>query len=346
MVRGRGLRARPGSPARGRGRHHDLQRAVQRLAQPLGRRPAHDAHRDALRPLPVCRRAVVQHSIRPGRHRHGARVPLGRSRAGPRRAALSRRHAGRLGLAGERRAARQDPARGPRRRDGGHGRGPVRALLRQLDSATPLFVVLAGAFLERTGDVGFARELWPHVERALGWIDAHGDVDGDGFVEYSRRSARGLVQQGWKDSQDPCSTAMVLWPRGRSRSARCRRSCSPPGSRLRASPRPWKSPRARAGSARAREGTQAALRGGFLERGARHLRARARRAEAPLRSPDLERGPMPVRRHRSPERAALRRRACSTTRPSRAGASVRSRRRARTGRCPTTTARSGRTTTR
>jgi glycogen debranching enzyme len=68
--------------------------------------------------------------------------------------------------------------------------------------ATPLFVVLAGAFLERTGDVGFARELWPHVERALGWIDAHGDVDGDGFVEYSRRSARGLVQQGWKDSQD------------------------------------------------------------------------------------------------------------------------------------------------
>jgi glycogen debranching enzyme len=44
--------------------------------------------------------------------------------------------------------------------------------------------------------------LWPHVERALEWIDRYGDRDGDGFVEYSRRSATGLVQQGWKDSQD------------------------------------------------------------------------------------------------------------------------------------------------
>src|SRR5262249_13027236 len=44
--------------------------------------------------------------------------------------------------------------------------------------------------------------MWPHVERALEWIDRYGDLDNDGFVEYSRRSAAGLVQQGWKDSQD------------------------------------------------------------------------------------------------------------------------------------------------
>ena len=44
--------------------------------------------------------------------------------------------------------------------------------------------------------------LWPNLERALHWIDIYGDSDGDGFVEYSRRSKDGLVQQGWKDSND------------------------------------------------------------------------------------------------------------------------------------------------
>ncbi len=68
--------------------------------------------------------------------------------------------------------------------------------------ATPLFVVLAGAYLERTGDTAFARSIWPHVERALAWIDTGGDPDGDGFVEYARRSSQGLIQQGWKDSSD------------------------------------------------------------------------------------------------------------------------------------------------
>ena len=68
--------------------------------------------------------------------------------------------------------------------------------------ATPLFIVLAGAYFERTGDRAFIASLWPHVERALEWIDRHGDRDGDGFVEYGRRSPTGLVQQGWKDSQD------------------------------------------------------------------------------------------------------------------------------------------------
>src|SRR5712692_1918436 len=68
--------------------------------------------------------------------------------------------------------------------------------------STPLFVMLAGAYYERTGDRIFVESLWPHVEAALAWIDNYGDEDGDGFVEYSRRSANGLVQQGWKDSSD------------------------------------------------------------------------------------------------------------------------------------------------
>jgi len=68
--------------------------------------------------------------------------------------------------------------------------------------ATPLFVMLAGAYYDRTGDRKFLEQIWPHVERALHWIDKFGDPDGDGFVEYSRRSKNGLVQQGWKDSND------------------------------------------------------------------------------------------------------------------------------------------------
>lgn len=68
--------------------------------------------------------------------------------------------------------------------------------------ATPLFVLLAGAYCERTGDLAAISALWPNVEAALRWIDAYGDRDGDGFVEYQRRSADGLIHQGWKDSDD------------------------------------------------------------------------------------------------------------------------------------------------
>jgi glycogen debranching enzyme len=68
--------------------------------------------------------------------------------------------------------------------------------------ATPLFVVLAGAYWRRTGDLAFIDSIWPNVERALAWIDDYGDLDGDGFVEYSRRSSNGLTAQGWKDSVD------------------------------------------------------------------------------------------------------------------------------------------------
>jgi glycogen debranching enzyme len=68
--------------------------------------------------------------------------------------------------------------------------------------ATPLFIMLAGAYYERTGDQVFITQIWPNIELALQWIDRAGDLDGDGFVEYSRRSKEGLIHQGWKDSQD------------------------------------------------------------------------------------------------------------------------------------------------
>lgn len=68
--------------------------------------------------------------------------------------------------------------------------------------ATPLFVLLAGLYLERTGDIQTIAELWPNVEAALAWIDGPGDPDRDGFVEYKRASEQGLANQGWKDSHD------------------------------------------------------------------------------------------------------------------------------------------------
>jgi glycogen debranching enzyme len=68
--------------------------------------------------------------------------------------------------------------------------------------STPLFVMLAGAYFQRTGDQSLVKEIWPNVQHALQWIDTYGDLDGSGFVQYQQRASKGLVQQGWKDSQD------------------------------------------------------------------------------------------------------------------------------------------------
>ncbi|HXJ66922.1 MAG TPA: amylo-alpha-1,6-glucosidase [Actinomycetota bacterium] len=68
--------------------------------------------------------------------------------------------------------------------------------------STPWFLILAAQYLRWTGDVTFARELEPAIDAALGWIDHHGDADGDGLVEYVRRSPGGIRNQGWKDSVD------------------------------------------------------------------------------------------------------------------------------------------------
>lgn len=68
--------------------------------------------------------------------------------------------------------------------------------------ATPLFLVLMGEYYDWTADLQLMRELLPHADRALQWIDEYGDVDGDGFVEYWKYTERGILHQGWKDSLD------------------------------------------------------------------------------------------------------------------------------------------------
>jgi glycogen debranching enzyme len=81
------------------------------------------------------------------------------------------------------------------------GEVPFRRYYGSVDS-TPLFVTLAGAYLARTGDIDLLHQLWPNILAALEWIEDHGDRDHDGFVEYGRRAAGGLINQGWKDSED------------------------------------------------------------------------------------------------------------------------------------------------
>ena len=68
--------------------------------------------------------------------------------------------------------------------------------------ATPLFVALAGQYWQRTRDRATVEALWPAVRAALDWMARYGDRNGDGFIDYGRRSDRGLRNQGWKDSED------------------------------------------------------------------------------------------------------------------------------------------------
>src|ERR671932_1000448 len=68
--------------------------------------------------------------------------------------------------------------------------------------ATPLWLVLLSEVWRWTDDAALVRDLKQPALRALEWIDRYGDLDGDGFVEYRRRSERGLHNQSWKDSDD------------------------------------------------------------------------------------------------------------------------------------------------
>jgi glycogen debranching enzyme len=86
------------------------------------------------------------------------------------------------------------------------GEVPFATYYGSVDS-TPLFVMLASQYWERTGDTKLIRTIWPNVRSALDWIDHYGDIDGDGFVEYQRECDTGLRNQGWKDSETAISHA-------------------------------------------------------------------------------------------------------------------------------------------
>jgi glycogen debranching enzyme len=80
--------------------------------------------------------------------------------------------------------------------------------------ATPLFVMLVGELRRWGVPLPELEPLLPHVDRALSWVDHHGDLDGDGFVEYQRATPQGLVNQGWKDSFDGITLPSGAMPQG------------------------------------------------------------------------------------------------------------------------------------
>ena len=184
---------------------------------------------DAARAVSLRRRALVQHAVRPRRHHHRAARCCGSSPSS--RAACSAYLAATQATdvdPEQRRRARQDPARGARRRDGGARRGAVRPLLRQRrrDAA----VRDAGRRLLRSAPATSrsSQRSGRNIERALDWIDGYGDRDGDGFVEYARADADGpACSRAGRTRTTRSSTPTARWPRGRSRCARCRATSTP-----------------------------------------------------------------------------------------------------------------------
>jgi glycogen debranching enzyme len=71
--------------------------------------------------------------------------------------------------------------------------------------STPLFLAVLAAYAQRSGDLDLARELWPAARAAVDWIERN--IDGRGYLAYERRTPRGLINQGWKDSHDSISHA-------------------------------------------------------------------------------------------------------------------------------------------
>lgn len=68
--------------------------------------------------------------------------------------------------------------------------------------STPLFLMLAAAYFEWTGDARLMRTLVPAITAGIDWLERYGDVQGRGYLSYEKRSAKGLINQGWKDSWD------------------------------------------------------------------------------------------------------------------------------------------------
>jgi glycogen debranching enzyme len=62
--------------------------------------------------------------------------------------------------------------------------------------STPLFVMLAYAYYERTADREFIDRIWPNIGAALEWMLTSGDPDEDGFLDYARKTGPGAAQSG------------------------------------------------------------------------------------------------------------------------------------------------------
>ncbi len=66
---------------------------------------------------------------------------------------------------------------------------------------TPLWLMLMSRYVDATGDLSLAKELWPNVEAALSYIEKNSSAD-NGFLSYGGKAGAALSNQAWKDSKD------------------------------------------------------------------------------------------------------------------------------------------------
>ena len=256
-------------------------------------------------PLSLCRHSLVLDRLRPRRPDHRAANACGSIRRWP---------PGRLRFLAAHQATALDPAADAEpgkilheTREGEMatlGEVPFARYYGSVDS-TPLFVMLAAAYYERTGDLELIRALWPNIEAALAWMRDYGDLDGDGFLEYDRKSLERADQPGLEGQRRRDLPRRRQPGRGADRAGRgpglclCRLS-----RRRRAGARRSAAPAEAGELEAAAEQLKRALRGGLLARGARHLRAGARRRQAALPGARLQCRPCAAGRARLAERAA------------------------------------------
>ena len=79
---------------------------------------------------------------------------------------------------------------------------------------TPLFVMLAGAYENRTGDRTLIDSIWDSLLAAIGWIERRIAASPTGFLNYARGEDTGLVNQAWKDSHDSIFHEDGRFPKG------------------------------------------------------------------------------------------------------------------------------------
>ena len=215
--------------------------------------------------------------------------------------------------------------------------------------STPLWLaVLASAYFW-TNDVESVKELWPNALACLEWIDTYGDVDGDGYVEYARKSEQGPRQPGMEGQPRRDRVPRRDAGRGaRSPSSRSRATCT-----WRRSAWPaWPATSARPQLAERLDGEAKELKERFnrdfwMEKeGYYALALDGKKQQVPVR--DVEPRPLPVVRDRRRGQGAPGRAQASRARACRAGGGSARCRRAtpRSTRSATTPERCGRTTTR
>ena len=183
---------------------------------------------------------------------------------------------------------------------------PFRRYYGSVDS-TPLFVMLAGEYLDRTDDIETCRRLWPNIEAALGWIETYGDRDGDGLVEYGRRTVQGLANQGWKDSYDAIFHADGSLAKGPIALAEVQAYVFAAWRSAERIMRRLGQPDRAAGYGAKAEAHTPALRRAVLRRGARLLRPRARRRQEAMPRPRVQCGTCALRWRRAARTGGVRR---------------------------------------